>query len=160
MTIHRFATALGIAVVAGGLLGACQSNNQGQIGGTIVGGAAGGILGSQIGGGSGRTVATIAGTLLGAWVGNSVGRSLDQQSQYQAQQAHVQALNSGQPIQWNNPNNGNYGSVTPMRDGYNQRSGAYCREFQTQIVVGGQVQNAYGTACQQPDGSWRIVDQR
>lgn len=36
----------------------------------------------------------------------------------------------------------------------------YCREYQTQTVVGGQVQPSYGTACQQPDGSWKIVGQK
>ena len=38
-----------------------------------------------------------------------------------------------------------------------QQSGAYCREFQSEVVVGGEKQNAHGTACREPDGSWRIV---
>jgi hypothetical protein len=33
----------------------------------------------------------------------------------------------------------------------------YCREYQTTTTVGGQRMASYGTACQQPDGSWRIV---
>jgi len=32
-----------------------------------------------------------------------------------------------------------------------------CREFQDTIIVGGVKQPAYGTTCQQPDGSWRIT---
>jgi hypothetical protein len=32
-----------------------------------------------------------------------------------------------------------------------------CREFQDTVTVGGAQQRAYGTTCQQPDGSWRIV---
>jgi hypothetical protein len=36
-------------------------------------------------------------------------------------------------------------------------SGA-CREFQQTITVGGKPQAAYGTTCQQPDGSWKVVD--
>lgn len=31
-----------------------------------------------------------------------------------------------------------------------------CREFNTSVMVGGAPQRAYGTACLQPDGSWRI----
>jgi hypothetical protein len=31
-----------------------------------------------------------------------------------------------------------------------------CREYDSTIYVGGQPQHAYGTACQQPDGSWQI----
>ncbi len=34
-----------------------------------------------------------------------------------------------------------------------------CREFSDTITINGQPQQAHGTACQQPDGSWRIVDQ-
>jgi len=33
----------------------------------------------------------------------------------------------------------------------------HCREYQAPAVVGGEPGNTYGTACLQPDGSWRIV---
>jgi hypothetical protein len=33
----------------------------------------------------------------------------------------------------------------------------YCREYQTTTMVGGELKPSYGTACQQPDGSWKIV---
>src|ERR1700676_5296174 len=32
-----------------------------------------------------------------------------------------------------------------------------CREFQNTVIVGGVRQPAYGTTCQQPDGSWQIA---
>lgn len=35
---------------------------------------------------------------------------------------------------------------------------SYCREFTRNIVVGGVVQQGYGNACRQPDGSWQIID--
>jgi hypothetical protein len=31
-----------------------------------------------------------------------------------------------------------------------------CREFNTPVTIGGVEQQAYGTACLQPDGSWKI----
>lgn len=37
---------------------------------------------------------------------------------------------------------------------------AYCREYQTTTMVGGELKPSYGTACQQPDGSWKIVATR
>jgi surface antigen len=40
---------------------------------------------------------------------------------------------------------------------YQTSAGQYCREYQQTIVVGGQSQSAYGTACRQPDGSWKIT---
>jgi hypothetical protein len=39
-------------------------------------------------------------------------------------------------------------------------SGRQCREFQQTVTVGGRTEQAYGTACLQPDGSWEIVNAR
>ena len=48
-------------------------------------------------------------------------------------------------------------SATPAGPVYLGPSGAYCREFQTSALIGGRMEPMYGTACQQPDGSWRVV---
>ena len=34
----------------------------------------------------------------------------------------------------------------------------YCREYQGDAIINGSGQPFYGTACLQPDGSWRIVN--
>ena len=60
----------------------------------------------------------------------------------------------GEPIQWRDGNA--YGTVTTLRDG-TSASGQYCREFQQKVFIEGRSQDAYGTACQQPDGAWQIV---
>lgn len=62
----------------------------------------------------------------------------------------------GEPVSWNNPDSGNSGTITATKDGYSS-SGKYCREFQQTIYIGGKEQTGYGQACQQPDGSWQIV---
>ncbi len=33
----------------------------------------------------------------------------------------------------------------------------YCREYTRTVYIGNRAQDAYGTACLQPDGSWMIV---
>jgi hypothetical protein len=38
-----------------------------------------------------------------------------------------------------------------------QASQGYCREYQSTTIVNNQQVPTYGTACQQPDGSWQIV---
>ncbi len=38
------------------------------------------------------------------------------------------------------------------------RNDGTCREYQTRIKIDGKWQNAYGTTCRQPDGSWQNVD--
>ena len=41
-----------------------------------------------------------------------------------------------------------------------QTSGqAYCREYQRTIAIDGRPERAYGTACQEPDGNWRVVSE-
>jgi surface antigen len=124
--------------------------------GTLAGAVAGGLAGSQIGGGSGRLWATGAGVLIGALVGNNIGRSLDRADQAYLQNASYNAFQSGQTTQWRNPDSGNYGYVEPQRS-YQSNSG-YCREYSQTVYIGGRAEQAYGTACRQPDGSWQIVN--
>ncbi len=149
-----------LIVSAALLLSACQAEGSGQkqAVGTLGGAALGGLLGSQIGHGTGQLVATGAGVLLGGWLGNEIGASLDRADRTELSNAEYRAYSApiGQQITWNNPNSGNSGTIVPMRDGYSN-SGAYCREFQQTITVGGKRQEGYGRACQQPDGSWKIV---
>ena len=40
---------------------------------------------------------------------------------------------------------------------FKNNNGRYCREFQQTVTIGGRTAEAYGTACRQPDGSWKIV---
>lgn len=142
-------------------LAACESTGgQKQTIGTVLGGVGGAVAGSQIGGGSGRIVAVAAGTMLGALLGSEVGRSLDKADQAAAQRTTQQALEtapSGSSSTWRNPDSGHYGTVTPTRT-YESTQGQPCREFQQTVTVGGKTEQAYGTACRQADGSWKIVN--
>lgn len=128
--------------------------------GTLAGAIGGGVIGHNIGGGAGKTVATIAGTLLGAAIGSSIGASLDRADMLAYNDASQRALETapaGRTLPWKNPESGNYGSITPS--GYYQNSsGQYCREYTQTIVVGGKKQTGYGTACREPDGTWKIVE--
>lgn len=125
--------------------------------GTLGGAATGAVIGSQFGKGDGRVAATAIGTLLGAFAGSEIGASLDRADQAAASQAMNQAYVApvGQTIRWNNPQSGNNGAITTTRDGYSS-AGSYCREYQQTITVGGRQQTAYGTACQNQDGTWQI----
>ncbi len=143
-------------------LGGCQTLQNGSLNkqtvGTGSGALIGGILGSRVGGGSGQLWATGAGALVGALIGSEIGKSLDAADRGQMSNATYEAQSApiGEPISWNNPDSGNSGTVVATKDGYSA-SGRYCREYQQTIYVGGQEETGYGTACQQPDGSWEIV---
>ncbi|RDD62548.1 RT0821/Lpp0805 family surface protein [Ferruginivarius sediminum] len=126
--------------------------------GTLGGAVLGGLLGSEIGSGSGRLWATGAGAVLGALAGSEVGKSLDRADQLymsQTTQAALEHTKTGTTSTWNNPDSGHSGTVTPI-DTYQRSDGIYCREFQQTVIVAGEEQQAYGTACRQPDGTWKV----
>ena len=122
-----------------------------------MGAAAGGFAGSKIGKGKGQLAAVAGGTLLGAFLGREIGASLDMADAACAGGALERAHGApvGTEIAWNNPANGHAGTVTPIRSG-TSASGQQCREYLQTIYIGGQRQEAYGTACRQPDGSWQL----
>ena len=123
--------------------------------GALGGAALGGGIAALAGGGTGAIVgATLGGALLGGFVGNRLD-ARDKTMAAQAAQQAFESSKSGQPTVWNNPDTGNSGSITPTRT-FEQANGTYCREYRQTITVGGEQQQAYGTACRQPDGTWKI----
>jgi len=148
-----------VVAVTGAMLSACAGMGEKETAGTVIGAGTGAVVGAQVGSGSGRVVAVAVGTLLGALLGGEVGRTMDRADQLAAERAYEQAQTApiGQPITWNNPDNGHSGSVTTVREGTHDQTGEYCREFQQTVTIGGRPENAYGVACRQPDGAWRIV---
>jgi surface antigen len=150
----------GVIVIASVLaLAACEDRGQKETGGALVGAAVGGLIGSQIGGGTGKLVAVGAGVMLGALLGSEVGKSLDKADQAYAAQTYQETMETtptGATSTWVNPDSGNQGTYTPTNT-YQADSGQYCREFQQTVTVGGQTEDAYGTACRQEDGTWQIV---
>jgi len=126
----------------------------------FVGAVLGGLGGSQIGKGRGQLVATGAGVLVGALVGRGLGISLDKADRmYATSNRHhtLEYSKSGHTTGWRNPDTGNYGNTTPLNT-FRGRENQYCREFQTEVIIGGARHAAFGTACRRPDGSWELVN--
>ncbi len=116
----------------------------------------GAALGAAAGGGA---TGIAAGVLLGGLVGGATGSVLDDQDKRTAARTTQQALDSkpsGTTTTWTNPDTGHSGSVTPTRT-YQASNGQYCREYEQSVTIGGKAQKSYGTACRQPDGSWKLV---
>ena len=131
------------------------SENPKAVLGAVLGAAAGAGIAAAVGG---NPAAIIASAVGGGLVGGVVGKKLDDRDKRMAAEAAQQAFETsrtGQSTDWTNPDSGNSGSITPTRT-YQAPSGQYCREYEQDIVVGGEPQKSYGTACRQPDGSWQI----
>ena len=136
------------------------ANNDNEVLGSVIGAIGGGVIGHQLGKGSGRGLATFAGVLLGSVVGGQIGRDLDEAERLRLASATQYALEnqrSGTRTVWDNPDRRVCGVVVP-RPAFKNELDQYCREFQQTIVIDGKKQNAYGTACRQPDGQWKIAN--
>lgn len=120
--------------------------------GQVLGGVAGAAAGSQVGSGTGRTVATIGGALLGAFVGGQIGSRMDDKDHQQTGFA-LENSATGASTQWVNPDTGNRYSIQPVNT-YQAASGP-CRDYTMNAVIDGRNETINGTACRQPDGSWR-----
>ncbi len=79
----------------------------------------------------------------------------EQQRMPEAAQVRATSANLGETIVWQDA--GASGAVTTTRIG-TSTSGRQCREFQQTATIGGRTEQAYGTACLQPDGSWEVVN--
>ena len=142
------------SVALGGCIGPGLPGPKTQVG-AATGAAAGGLLGAALGN---EPEGIIAGVLLGGLVGGAIGNALDDADREYAMRNSWYALErtpSGTTSAWHNPDSGHSGTLTPLRT--HATSGGYCREFQQTLRVGGHSERGYGTACRQPDGSWRIA---
>lgn len=128
--------------------------------GTLLGAVGGGILGAQIGSGTGQIAAAIGGTILGGLLGGYIGQGLDEKDKLLAERNAQDSLENaptGSTTSWENPDTGRYGDFTVNRT-YTEAGGP-CREYTTNVMIGGEKRKAFGNACRHNDGSWEIVSQ-
>ncbi|AWN16859.1 RT0821/Lpp0805 family surface protein [Salinisphaera sp. LB1] len=152
--MYKTITLFSALVLAVSMIGGC-ANWKNSDTGTLLGGAAGGALGSQIGSGTGTTIATVVGTLAGAALGNKVGQHFDQKDRRQFGTA-LESNQTGKTTSWNDPNSNESYSVTPTRT-YKQGNQP-CRDFTMNATINGQPKKVTGTACRQPNGTWKVVN--
>ena len=149
-----------IMVVAISLLSSgCVANNWNENQKAIIGGAggaaAGGLIASAL---DASTAGVLGGAILGGLIGGAIGNRMDAADRREANRAAYRALESaqsGNAQTWKNPNSNNSGSITPTST-YQAQNGQYCREYEQTITVSGETRQAYGTACRQSDGTWKV----
>jgi surface antigen len=141
------------------VLAGCETTQPGEK--AVIGGLGGATVGGLMAAGFGGSPAAIAGSvILGGLVGGAIGDRMDAADKRQASEAAARALESapsGQSVAWHNPDTQHTGTVTPTHT-YQNASGQYCREYQQTVTIDGQPHQSYGTACRQPDGSWKVMN--
>ena len=146
-----------IGLVTLPLLGGCATKMQT---GTALGALTGGALAYGLGQDSSKKeLWTVLGIGLGAMIGQSIGQQLDERDKYLMAQTFeftMEKAPTNHKSQWENPDSGHGGTVTPTRT-FDTGTGP-CREFTTTVSIGGHTEEAYGTACRQADGSWKIQE--
>lgn len=150
-------------------LGAAQPSiaDEATLFGVGIGATLGGLLGNQIGHGHGRGAATGLGIVAGGLIGGSIGQEIDRDN---SSRSYTYAHTGFAPGTTYAPIV--YYSYAPtyvappappppppvQYETYvDEDTGAYCRTYSQEIIVDGVPRESYGTACLQPDGSWRTV---
>lgn len=135
---------------------AVQSNPK-----TAIGAGGGALVGGLIAAAAhGHPAAIAASVIGGGLLGGLVGNCLDERDKQMAADTAQRALDTaptGTTVGWQNPDTGNSGTVTPTRT-YQTASGTYCREYQDTATIDGKPEQVKGTACRQPDGSWKATN--
>ncbi len=128
---------------------------------TAIGAAGGAAVGGLIAAAAHGNPAAIAASVIGGGlVGGLIGNMLDERDKRMAAEAAHQALETaptGTAVTWQNPDTGHSGAVRPIRT-YQTTSGTYCREYLQSVTIDGKPEQVIGTACRQPDGSWKAAN--
>jgi surface antigen len=151
------------ALLALSLLAGCAGADGGsgitkEQGGTVLGALGGAAAGAALG--DSKWWAIGAGALVGGLVGNRVGNYLDERDRQQAYSTANYALDhnkDGQTATWSNPQNNTSGYTRPTAT-QQTAAGDTCRTYETGVEAGGQSHSGTGTACRQPDGTWKLMN--
>lgn len=89
---------------------------------------------------------------------------------YQLTRADLQTMGTGfnfalnkspdrHAVEWVNAGSGVKGATVPLKT-YRTSYGQICREYMTTVQIPGSLQQQFGTACRQADGSWKTAGEQ
>ena len=151
-------TVIALAVALGGC-GNMQMTREEMLG-TAGGALVGGIVGFQFGGGTiVPALFATAGTLVGGTTGYMTVRALrgsDRAAYDNTTQMGLNKAGDGQVVEWRNPETGNSG-IFRATNTYRNPNGQNCRQYRSTVAFQGGVKSGNGIACQQADGTWKVM---
>ena len=84
----------------------------------------------------------------------AVQQSAEREARLAALHQSLEAQISGETTEWQNPDSGALGEVTPVRT-FKSASGQWCREYETRTEHAGGLDIERGIACRGASGQWR-----
>lgn len=135
----------------------CANNHQSS--GQVIGGITGAVVGSQFGKGDGKVAGAAIGAIAGSMIGGHIGSQMDEQDRLKQKNAFHKATSAplGTDIHWSNSSSGHHGSVTPIKEGYDQH-GHYCRGINQTLIIDGEQVHTFNKICKYGDNKWYLVD--
>jgi surface antigen len=118
----------------------------------------GSLAGNEVAKTKSRSVPVSSRSVIGGIGGSKIGFELGAEERLTAANTEYRALEYGQsgaPVEWNDKSTSHHGSIVPGK-AYQQGS-RFCRAYTHTVYVKGDPQTAKGTACRDPDGTWRNV---
>lgn len=89
-------------------------------------------------------------------IGGDISKNMDDMDRMKMNRA-LENHSVGEPICWLTSHSGAFYHDTPVKN-MSVQCNSYCHAHSTTAMVAGKKQQIYGTACRQPDGSWRMMN--
>lgn len=156
--------AAGAAVLAVAMVVLIQSAPAEAQNRALMGGAFGAAIGGAVGGGKGAGIGAATGMFVGHMREQREREARAERERWEAEQRHQQQLQQ-QQLQMQQQQQQQQLQMQQQQQAqqqYQQPAGQVraqnCRPYQTNQVVDGRTVTMTGTACQQPDGSWILIN--
>jgi|GEM_PF-305529 len=128
--------------------------------GVLAGAVIGGLLGRTVAGRGDRTEGAVVGVIAGGAIGAALTNKAACEDRSYMYKTYASGFDSGRRnavYKWRNPRNNHYGELNVL-DYYEDEDDFRCSVYSHTIYIDGRREEARGRACQQPDGSWAIID--
>ncbi len=128
--------------------------------GVLAGAFLGAVIGNAAGGRHDRGGATAAGVIAGGTLGAALTSKMDCSDRSYAYQTYSLGFNGGRAdahYRWTNPQNQHRGEMHVL-DYYRDEDNFRCAVFVQTVYRGNRSEEVRGRACQQPNGTWTIID--
>ena len=168
MTTLKFAKFAAVIALSTGLVAASAAPSRAGDLDPLFGGLIGGGMGAGIGYAAGKSKGAAIGGILGLGLGALIAASADNDHRryHHAAYAPPPPVYAPPPAYapppvYPSPYDQGYQAPSyqpPYQAAPQQYSTAYCRQYSGSLIIDGRQQPSYGTACLQPDGTWRVVN--